>query len=90
MTGLLRQWQALESWAAAGKLGVLRALIRDDDQPLPGGGYHGDLPEGWTRSLTHQVALALSMPAASAEKLMWLAWNLQATLPWHRCPAGQR
>jgi hypothetical protein len=42
--GLLRQWQALESWAAAGKLGVLRALIRDEDQPLPGGGYRGDLP----------------------------------------------
>ena len=51
MTGLLRQWQALESWAAAGKLGVLRALVRDDDQPLAGGGYRGDLPEGWTNSL---------------------------------------
>jgi hypothetical protein len=79
--GLLRQWQAIESWAAAGKLGVLRALIRDDDQPLPGGGYHGDLPDGWTKSLTHEVALALSMPAVSADKLMWLAWNLQALLP---------
>jgi Domain of unknown function (DUF222) len=81
LLGLLRQWQALESWAAAGKLGVLRALIRDDDQPLPGGGYRGDLPEGWTKSLTHEVALALSIPAVSAEKLMWLAWNLQAALP---------
>ena len=81
MLGLLRQWQALESWAAAGKLGVLRALVRDDGQPLPGGGYHGDLPDGWTKSLTHEVALALSMPAASAEKLMWLAWNLHALLP---------
>ena len=81
MIGLLRQWQALESWAAAGKLGVLRALVREDDQPLPGGGYHGDLPDGWTRSLTHQVALALAMPAASADKLMWLAWDLQAALP---------
>ena len=79
--GLLRRWQALESWAAAGKLGVLRALIREDDQPLPGGGYHGDLPEGWTKSLTHEVALALSMPAVSAERLMWLAWDLQARLP---------
>jgi hypothetical protein len=39
MIGLLRRWQAVESWAAAGKLGVLRALIRDDDEPLPGGGY---------------------------------------------------
>src|SRR5690348_11629438 len=81
MLGLLRQWQALEAWAAAGKLGLLRALIRDDDQPLPGGGFHGDLPGGWTKSLTHEVALALSMPAVSADKLMWLAWDLQATLP---------
>jgi Domain of unknown function (DUF222) len=81
MFGLLRQWQAVESWAAAGKLGVLRALIRDDDEPLPGGGYHGDLPDGWTKSLTHRVALGLSMPAGSADKLMWLAWNLGAVLP---------
>ncbi len=81
MLGLLRQWQALESWAAAGKLGLLRSLIRDDDQPLPGGGYHGDLPDGWTKALTHEVALALSMPAVSAENLMWLAWNLEAMLP---------
>jgi hypothetical protein len=78
---MLRQWQALESWAAAGKLGLLRALIRYDDQPLPGGGYHGDLPDGWTRSLTHEVALTLAMPAVSAEQLMWLAWNLKAVLP---------
>jgi Domain of unknown function (DUF222) len=81
MFGLLRQWQALESRAAAAKLGVLRALIRDDDQPLPGGGYVGDLPAGWTKSLTHDVALALSMPAVSAERLMWLAWDLQGRLP---------
>ena len=81
MFGLLRQWQALESRAAAAKLGVLRALIRGDDQPLPGGGYHGDLPAGWTKSLTHDVALALSMPAVSAERLMWLAWDLQGRLP---------
>jgi hypothetical protein len=81
LLGLLRQWQSLESWAAAAKLGVLRALVRDDDQPLAGGGYRGDLPLGWTKSLTHEVALALSMPAVSAEKLMWLAWDLQALLP---------
>jgi Domain of unknown function (DUF222) len=79
--GLLRQWQALESWAVAGKLAVLRALIREDDQPLPGGGYHGDLPDGWTKSLTHEVALALAMPPQSAEKLMWTAWDLLVRLP---------
>jgi hypothetical protein len=78
--GMLRQAQALEARAAAAKLGILRSLIRDDDQPLPGGGYHGDLPDGWTKSLTHQVALALAMPAVSADKLMWTAWDLQARL----------
>jgi hypothetical protein len=81
MFGLLRQWQALESRAAAAKLGILRALIREDDQPLPGGGYHGDLPAGWTKSLTHEVAQALSMPAVSADRLMWLAWDLEGRLP---------
>jgi hypothetical protein len=81
MFGLLRQWQALESRAAAGKLGILRALIREDDQPLPGGGYQGDLPEGWTKSLTHEVAVALSMPVVSADRLMWLAWDLEGRLP---------
>ena len=81
LLGMLRQWQALESWAAAGKLALLRALIRDDDQPLPGAGYHGDLPDGWTKPLTHEVALALAMPAVSADNLMWLAWNLEAALP---------
>jgi hypothetical protein len=81
MFGLLRQWQALESRAAAAKLGVLRALIREDDQPLPGGGYQGDLPEGWTKSLAHEVAVALSMPVVSADRLMWLAWELEGRLP---------
>jgi hypothetical protein len=81
LLGLLRQAQAIETWAASAKLGVLRALIRDDDQPLQGGGYHGDLPDGWSRSLTHEVALALSVPAVSAEKQLWVAWDLAARLP---------
>ncbi len=81
MLGMLRQAQALESRAAAVKLGILRSLVRDDDQPLPGGGYRGDLPEGWTRSLTHEVALALSLPAVTADTMMWVAWDLAARLP---------
>jgi hypothetical protein len=79
--GVLRRWAALESWAAAGKLGVLRALMREEDLPLPGGGHHGDLPDGWSQSLTHEVSTALAMPPRSAETLMWQAWDLQATLP---------
>jgi hypothetical protein len=85
MLGMLRTAQALESWAAAVKLGVLRSLVRDDDQPSPGGGYRGDLPEGWSKSLTHEVALALAMSAVSADKLMWAAWDLQARLPGTGC-----
>jgi hypothetical protein len=81
MVGLLRGWTALEAWAAAGRLGVLRALICDDDQPLPGGGYHGDLPDGWTKSLTHEVAAALAVSVPTAENMMWLAWDLEARLP---------
>jgi Domain of unknown function (DUF222) len=81
LLGVTRQWAALESWAAAGKLGSLRDLIRDDDQPLPGGGYHGDLPDGWSKSLTHQVSLALAMPPTSAEHLLLTAWTLQVRMP---------
>ncbi|HEY0936266.1 MAG TPA: DUF222 domain-containing protein, partial [Trebonia sp.] len=71
----------MEAWAAAGRLGVLRALIREDDQPLPGGGYHGDLPDGWTKSLTHEVAAALAVSVPTAENMMWLAWDLEVRLP---------
>ena len=81
MLGMLRQAQALESWAATIKLGILRSLVRDDDEPLSSGGYHGVLPEGWTKSLTHEVALALAVPVVSADKMMWTAWDLQARLP---------
>ena len=76
--GQLRQWQALEAWAAAGKLGMLRSLIGEDGQPLPGGSYGHGAPEGWSKSLTHEVALALSMPAVSADRLMWFARDLGA------------
>ena len=81
MTGLLRRWAAMEAWAAAGRLGVLRALIRDDDRPLAGGGCHGDLPGGWTRSLTHEAAAALAVSVPAAENMVWLAWDLEARLP---------
>jgi hypothetical protein len=79
--GLLRRAAALESWAAAGKMGLLRALMREEDLQLPGGSHHGDLPDEWSRSLTHEVSAALAMPPQSAEKLMRLAWDMAAVLP---------
>jgi hypothetical protein len=65
--------QARESQATAEKLGVLRALIRDDGEP--------ERDAAWSRSLTHEVSLALAMPPQSADKLMGTAWDLEARLP---------
>src|SRR5579863_10186132 len=79
-TGLLRAFAAAESWAAAGKLGLIREMMRHDGPPSPGSG-HGDLPETWTPSLRHELAAALACSPQSAEALAWLAWELAARLP---------
>ena len=79
--GLLRAMAALQSWAAAGLLGMVRALIRDDDEPYLGRPRHGDLPDQWDDSLTHEIALALGVSVPSAEKSMRAAWELGARLP---------
>jgi Domain of unknown function (DUF222) len=80
IVGAVRAAAALESWACAAKLGLIRAAIREDDDGL-GGEYHGDLPDAWSRSLTTDVGLALAMSPVSAENLMQTAWDLGATLP---------
>jgi Domain of unknown function (DUF222) len=80
VVGAVRAAAALESWACAAKLGLIRAAIRQDDDGL-GGDYHGDLPDSWSRSLAGDVALALAMSPVSAEKLMQTAWDLGALLP---------
>src|SRR5579875_2606435 len=56
LAGLLRGWAAVEAWAAAGKLGVVRELIRRRARPGPG---HGDLPDAWEEGLAHELAPAL-------------------------------
>jgi hypothetical protein len=81
IVGAVRAAAALESWACAFKLGLIRAAIREDDDGLPGGEHHGDLPDVWSKSLTSDVALALAMSPVSAEKLMQTAWDLGALLP---------
>ena len=72
---------ALQSWAGAGLLGMIRALIRDDDQPYLGRSRHGDLPDGWDDSLVAEIALALAVSVPSAEKTTRAAWELGARLP---------
>jgi hypothetical protein len=79
--GVLRRLAALESWASAAKLGVIRELIRRDDAPVPPATRHGDLPDHWSDSLSHELALAFAVSAQSAEKTMLTAWELGARLP---------
>ena len=81
MVGLLRAMAALQSWAGAGMLGMVRALVRDDDQPFLGRSRHGDLPDGWDDSLVAEIALALAVSVPSAEKTTRAAWELGARLP---------
>jgi hypothetical protein len=78
--GLLQTWAAIESWAAAGKLGVIRDIMRDEAPPSPGAD-HGDLPETWSRSLRYELSGALACSAQSAETTAQLAWQLGARLP---------
>jgi hypothetical protein len=80
LAGLLRAWAAIESWACGAKLAVIAEMIRRDDAPR-NGGYHGDLPDDWSPSLRHEVALALASSVQSAETTAWLAWEQRARLP---------
>jgi hypothetical protein len=81
LIGLLRAMAALQSWAGAGLLGVIRALIRDDDPSCLGRPRHGGLPDGWDDSLVHEIALALAVSVPSAAKTTLAAWELAARLP---------
>src|SRR5215469_15580294 len=83
LTGLLGRWQALESWAAAGKLGVIRELLRRRARPGPRGmlPMHGDLPDQWHEGTAHEVSMALGISVPSADNLLGLAWDLRARLP---------
>jgi Domain of unknown function (DUF222) len=81
LIGVLRRVAAVESWAAAAKLGVVRELIRQDDLPVPGRPRRGGMPRAWSDSLVHEIALALAVSAQSADTLMWAACELDSRLP---------
>ena len=80
LVGLLQAWAAIESWAAAAKLGVIREIMRREAPPSPGSD-HGDLPETWSASLRYELAGALACSTQSAETTASLAWQLGARLP---------
>jgi hypothetical protein len=81
MVGMVRRWAAIESWAGAGKLRVIRELIRREDKPWLPTDRHVDQPDPWSESLTHELALALAASAGSADRTEWLAWELGTRLP---------
>ncbi len=80
LVGIARQWAAVESWAAAGKLAALRAMTREDGQGLPLLRRRQDLPDGWDDSLTYEISGALAMGPVSAGNLASLAWALGTRL----------
>jgi hypothetical protein len=78
--GLMGRWKAVESWAAARKLGVVREMIRRRAVPEKGMAT-ADLPWEWERELEHEVAAQLRISLVAAHKLTHVAWSLEARLP---------
>jgi len=83
LIGLLGRWDAIGSWAEAGKLGVVRELLRRRARPslLGTPSMHGDLPDRWEDGVEHEVSAALAISLRSADNLTCFAWDLQARLP---------
>ncbi|HEX7163316.1 MAG TPA: hypothetical protein VF223_19025, partial [Trebonia sp.] len=81
LVGIARQWAAIESWAGAGLLAALRAMMREDGEGSPLLRRRADLPDGWNDSLNYEIAAALSMGPVSAGNLAGLAWTLGMRLP---------
>ena len=81
LVGIARQWAAVESWAAAGLMGALRAMMREGSTGAPVLRRRTDLPGGWDDSLNYEIAAALAMGPVSAQHLAGLAWTLGMRLP---------
>ena len=81
LVGIVRQWAAIESWAAAGMHTALGAMMREDGEGRPLLRRRIDLPDGWNDSLNYEIAGALAMGPVSADNLARLAWTLGIRLP---------
>ena len=81
LVGIVSRWAAVESWAAAGKLAALRAMMREDGDGAPLLRRRPELPDGWDDSLNYEIAEALAMGPVSAGNLAHLAWTLGTRLP---------
>src|SRR6185437_2145117 len=73
LAGLLGRWAAVESWAAAGKLGVAAELARRRARPGHQGRRPADLPDAWEEGTGHEAAAALDISVPAADNLIGLA-----------------
>src|SRR5258708_9305036 len=67
-------------WIEAGRLGLVREMIRRRPQPGTGGRGPGGLPGAWQDGLTQEIAAELAISAPAADKLITTAYEL-ARLP---------
>jgi Domain of unknown function (DUF222) len=81
LMGVLSRWEAVESWAAAGKLGVLAEFIRRRAKPGHEQRAAAGLPDAWEEGAAHEVMPVLGLSARGADQLIDLAVTLQARLP---------
>ena len=85
LLGIGRAWKAVETWAFAQKLAVVRELIRryplhERGEPGTEAGGPGGLPDEWDPRLHHEVAAALGISLVAAGKLVNLTWTLDTRL----------
>src|SRR5271170_6929105 len=59
LVGLVRRWAAIESWASAGKLGVIREMARRTEPPRTGV-WRGEVQGTGMEELWHELSLALA------------------------------
>jgi hypothetical protein len=78
--GLLSAWAAQDAWGSARKLAVLRELIRRHPKPGCQVGEPGR-PAQWDEGLANEVALQLGISVVGAQKVLILAWDLEARIP---------
>ncbi|MBV9379755.1 MAG: DUF222 domain-containing protein, partial [Streptosporangiaceae bacterium] len=78
--GMLGGFDKLSAWCEAGKLGLIRELIRRHPQPGLEGRGPGGLPGAWARGLAQQISAELAISARAAGKLLDTAHAL-ARLP---------
>ena len=81
LTGMLGRWAAVESWAAAARLGLTAELVRRRAEPGHEPKAPGGMPSQWHQGTGHEIAAALAISLQSADGVVELAVALQERLP---------